>query len=219
MLSSSPVGARMSHLVAALGLGAIPGTALARRASASEINSALMWIGIAVVIFLGGWVYFFFKSKTTVTRPDGSTSVQGQDTDGEHAPEEGSAPRKVQLGRSTMTFGLIEDRSDWVNAATQKYGDAFRIVHEGTTGIGHSEEYVLIVEVPAKCPSCKESFIVEDFGSVDCPGCSSALLVYFNETLQRTAVEIVDGGVESNAERGPGLEQQGSVERRFGKIG
>ena len=171
----------------------------------------LLGVGLLILkIWLSG-------RKTTITRPDGSTTDNAGSTEFYTPRQDGTAsvvsvPRKRQIGPTTISFGYINERHATVNSLKQRYGSAVRIVHRGKKSewdawSGLRNVYTLIYEVPVKCVKCKESFSVEDFGFVDCPGCGLELAVYFDDTVRKKVIRPANG-------RSRALRSRGRVPRR-----
>jgi hypothetical protein len=140
-------------------------------------------LGVGLIV-----LKIWFRGRKTVTRPDGTL-----ETAEDEAATAVSTPRKRQIGPTTVSFAYINQRHAMVNSMKQKYGNAVRIVHRGRKSewdllTGFRNLYTLIYEVPAKCPKCKETFSIEDFGFVDCPGCGLELAVGFDDVTQKKMV-------------------------------
>lgn len=156
------------------------------------VSFLLGLLGIGLII-----LRIWMKGGTTVTRPDGSTGETGATDFYTPRPDESAgavlASRKRQIGPTTISFSYINQRHAMVNDLKQKYGSAVRIVHRGKksdwdTWTGLRNVYTLIYEVPAKCPKCKDSFSIEDFGLVDCPSCGTELAVGFDSASRKKLV-------------------------------
>jgi hypothetical protein len=145
-------------------------------------------LGVGLIIVLRMWI----QGSKTVTRPDGTHK---NTEDG--AATAASTPHKRQIGPTTVSFAYINERHAMVNGLKQKYGNAVRIVHRGRRPewgwSGSRNVYTLIYEVPAKCPKCKETFSIEDFGFVDCPSCGLELAVGFDEVTRKKVVMPANG--------------------------
>lgn len=191
-VASSPTLAGVAALL-------VPAVALARHASSNSsysdpsTDSTRTLLGIiGVVVMIGLFlVWANVKSKVTVTRGDGSVDAESSSSTQSGAAAVRKGPPRANVGRSTAEYGFLEGRNNAVLALKQKYGNAVRIVHRGKTGYGYSEKWILVTEIPAKCPQCKEAFSVDDWGLLDCPGCGQHLAVVFHE--QKKMVYVVTG--------------------------
>jgi hypothetical protein len=154
-------------------------------------------LGVGLII-----LKIWLRGRKTITRPDG-TVESARSTEFYTPRQEGpasaaSAPRKRQIGPTTISFGYISERHAMVNNLKQKYGNAVRIVHRGRkpewdAWSGSRNMYSLIYEVLAKCPKCKETFSIEDFGFVDCPECGLELAVFFDDVMRKKVVTPANG--------------------------
>lgn len=161
---------------------------VARGSSGSSGEGAALFLSVVgVALIIARFIYWSIsKSKVSVTRADGTVETPSSDT----TPARKGPPRAL-VGRSTTEFGFLEDRNSRVFELKQQYGNAVRIVHRGRTGFGRDQKHVLVTEIPAKCPKCKEAFSVDTWGLLDCPGCSEHLAVIFKD--QKKMVYVVTG--------------------------
>lgn len=222
----------------ALAILLAPLPALARRSSSGTSSSDAGALAVLVGLLFIVMIVFMAisRSKTTIRRPDGTTTEVPSSTSRSPAGlVEPARPTKRLVGPTTITYPSFQARSAAVQNLKEKYGSAIRIVHRAKLqqrdAWGRKDVYTLVLEVPVKCPDCGETYAVDDFGLTDCPSCGKELAVYFDEGTRKRKVGVVrDGKIYEPARktpsraRGSGPEQvldassDPPIEARFSKI-
>jgi hypothetical protein len=215
----------------------VPAFAWARSSSSRGGGADASAIGViaAIAFVIAMIVMAISRSKTTITRPDGTTTVLTPSSSS--TGSEPARPQKRMVGPTTMTFPTFQARSAAVQEMKLKYGSAIRFVHRAKLqqrdAWGLNDVYTLVLEIPVKCPECGETYAVDDFGFTDCPSCGKELAVYFDQGARKRVVGIArDGKVyapekksrsrtRKAAQPEPGVQagETDSVAGRFGKLG